>query len=150
MNMRRVLVVAVVGLFGAAAVTAPALAAKPVDGVSSIVMVAPAGSDLGDTVSFTTTVEPLAHWEYPMVDVQCYQDVDGDGIVDTRLSGNDVVFTALVHPDESVTLGGYSSIWTNRGGGAAACLANLDAYGFHAGTQTIRVLDSVAPWTAGG
>ena len=53
---------------------------------------------LGDKLKFATTVGSLAGWEYPMVDVQCYQDVNGDGTVDTNLLGPDIVFTWLDKP----------------------------------------------------
>jgi hypothetical protein len=105
---------------------------------------------LGDAVTFATTVEPLAGWEYPMVAVSCYQDVNGDGTVDTNLFGPDVVFTWLDKPSATFTLGGYSSIWTLRGGGDAVCRAELDAYGWKGGKESTRVLASTADWLAQG
>jgi hypothetical protein len=105
---------------------------------------------LGQTLTFKTTVEPLAGWEYPMVDVSCYQDVNGDGTVQTDLLGPDVVFTWLDKPSAGFTLGGYSSIWTVRGGGDAVCRADLDAYGWKRGKQSIRVLATTGNWTAAG
>jgi hypothetical protein len=105
---------------------------------------------LGDTLQFGATVEPLAGWEYPMVDLSCYQDVNVDGTIDTNLLGPDVVFTWLDKPDAYYTLGGYSSIWTLRGGGDAVCRANLAAYGWKGGKQSIRVLKSLDAWTVLG
>jgi hypothetical protein len=139
----------------------PALAGKRSPSTSSISIATVSGSvsttaagdsaaRLGDTLTFRTTVQPLAGWEYPMVAVSCYQDVNGDGFVDTRLVGPDVVFTWLDNPDASFTLGGYSSIWTLRGGGDAVCRADLDAYGWKGGKQSVRVLASTGHWTAAG
>jgi hypothetical protein len=138
----------------------PALAGKRSASPSSISIATVSGSAstaaagpaarLGDTLTFKTTVQPLAGWEYPMVAVSCYQDVNGDGFVDTRLVGPDVVFTWLDHPNASFTLGGYSSIWTLRGGGDAVCRADLDAYGWKGGKQSVRVLASTGHWTAAG
>ena len=105
---------------------------------------------LGDSLKFATTVGSTAGYEYPMVDLQCYQDVNGDGKVDTSLLGPDVVFTSLDTPDATFTLGGYSSIWTLRGGGPATCLANLDAYGWKGGKESIRVLAGTGNWLAAG
>ena len=105
---------------------------------------------LGETLTFKTTVEPLAGWEYPMVAVSCYQDVNGDGTVQTDLLGPDVVFTWLDKPSAGFTLGGYSSIWTVRGGGDAVCRADLDAYGFKRGMESTRVLATTGNWNAAG
>ena len=105
---------------------------------------------LGDTLTFKTTVEPLAGWEYPMVAVSCYQDVNGDGTVQTDLLGPDVVFTWLDKPSAGFTLGGYSSIWTVRGGGDAVCRADLDAYGWKRGKESTRVLATTGNWNAAG
>jgi outer membrane receptor protein involved in Fe transport len=76
------------------------------------------------------------------------QDVNGDGTVDTNLLGPDIVFSWLDKPDATFTLGGYSSIWTLRGGGDAVCRADLDAYGWKGGKESTRVLASTAGWTA--
>src|SRR6478609_8766888 len=54
-------------------------------------MVAPLSSspvlELGDGVRFGTTIEPLTGREYATIAVSCYQDVNGDGRVDTNLLG---------------------------------------------------------------
>jgi len=105
---------------------------------------------LGDALTFKTTVEQLAGWEYPMVALSCYQDVNGDGKTDTNLLGPDVVFTWLDKPSATFTLGGYSSIWTLRGGGDAVCRAELDAYGWKGGKESTRVLASTGNWLAQG
>jgi hypothetical protein len=105
---------------------------------------------LGSEVTFKTVIEPLAGWEYPMVAVTCYQDVNEDGTIDTSILGPDIVFSWLDKPDATVTLGGYSSIWTNRGGGDATCRADLDAYGWKGGKQSVRVLDRTDDFTALG
>jgi hypothetical protein len=103
---------------------------------------------LGDTMNFATTVQPLAGWQHPMIAVSCYQDVDGSGTIDTSITGPDVVYTQLDAPSTTFTLGGYASIWTNRGGGPALCRADLDAYGFKNGAEQIQVLASTGNWSS--
>lgn len=125
------------------------MAAKPIATESSIALDT-ATPRLGEYVSFTTTVEKLAGWEYPMVDVQCYQDVNEDGYIDTTLLGPDVVFTWLEHPDYPILLGGGWSIWKDRGGGPAECVANLDAYGWKGGRQSIRILATTGTFLVEG
>lgn len=136
-------------------IAAPALAAKPGGTSSSIVIASVNGTQmsastqqpapaLGDTLTFATSVGSLAGWEYPMVAVSCYQDVNGDGTIDTNLLGPDVVYTWLDKPSAQFLLGAYSSIWTQRGGGPAKCRADLDAYGWKGGKESTRVLASVS------
>jgi hypothetical protein len=140
---------------------APAFAGKGGGTTSSSIAIASVGGGtsaataessprLGDILTFKTTVEPLAGWEYPMVAVSCYQDVNGDGTVQTDLLGPDVVFTWLDRPSADFTLGGYSSIWTLRGGGDAVCRADLDAYGWKRGRESTRVLATTGYWNAAG
>src|SRR5215471_16821603 len=100
--------------------------------------------NLGDNLSFATVVGSIAGWEYPMVAVSCYQDVNADGAIDTNLLGPDLVYTGLDTPTAQFLLGAYSSIWTQRGGGPAKCRADLDAYGWKGGNESIRVLASYA------
>jgi hypothetical protein len=100
----------------------------------------------GDSLTFATTVERLAGWEYPLVALSCYQDVNQDGTVDTNLLGPDIVFGLLDRPDATFTLAG-SSKWAQRGGDAV-CRADLDAYGSKGGQESIRVLDATENWTA--
>ena len=133
---------------GSSATTSSIVIATVDGGAMAAAGVSPAA--LGDNLTFRTTVEPLAGWEYPMVALSCYQDVNGDGKVDTNLLGPDVVFTLLDKPSATFTLGGYSSIWTVRGGGEAVCRAELDAYGWKGGKQSVRVLASTGDWTAAG
>jgi hypothetical protein len=85
-----------------------------------------------------------------MVALSCYQDVNGDGTVDTNLRGPDIVFGRLDKPSMTFTLGGYSSIWTQRGGGNAVCRAELDAYGWKGGRESVRVLATTGNWAAEG
>jgi len=101
---------------------------------------------LGDTMNFTTTVQSLAGWQHPMVAVSCYQDVNSDGTIDTSVTGPDVVYTQLDTPSATFTLGGYSSIWTNRDGGPALCRADLYSYGFKSGVEYATVLASTGNW----
>ena len=126
------------------------IAIASVDGSTSAAAVKSPTIKLGDTLTFRTTVEPLAGWEYPMVALSCYQDVNGDGKVQTDLLGPDVVFTWLDKPSTSFTLGGYASIWTVRGGGDAVCRADLDAYGWKRGQESTRVLATTGDWSAVG
>ena len=130
--------------------TTSSIAIASVSGGTSAAAAQSSTARLGDTLTFKTTVEPLAGWEYPMVAVSCYQDVNGDGTVQTDLLGPDVVFTWLDKPSAGFTLGGYSSIWTVRGGGDAVCRADLDAYGWKRGKQSVRVLATTGYWTAAG
>ena len=86
--MFRITVAALIVVLAVSA--APALAGKAGSpATSSIAIASVSGSGntaaaqstprLGDTLTFKTTVEPLAGWEYPMVAVSCYQDMNGDG-----------------------------------------------------------------------
>lgn len=83
------------------------------------------GSDLrfGGAVTFDVTTAGLKGNEYPMVYVEAFQDVDGDGQAD------DLVYGQLDHADATFILGGGSSLWVSRGGGAAHCRATLYVYG---------------------
>jgi hypothetical protein len=151
-------------LAGLAVVATPALAGKGGNGggggtSSSIAIATVDGTsmaaakptpNLGDTLTFATTVAPLAGWEYPMVSLSCFQDVNGDGVVDTSITGPDLVFAQLDRPSATYTLGGYSSIWTQRGGGNATCRADLDAYGWKGGKESIRVLATTGNWAVLG
>jgi hypothetical protein len=139
-------------LIAALGVVAPAVAANSkntashieiamINGVQMSASTQPTPA-LGDTLTFASTVGSLAGWEYPMVAVSCYQDVNGDGVIDTNLLGPDVVYTWLDKPDSQFLLGAYSSIWMQRGGGPAQCRADLDAYGWKGGKESIRVLAS--------
>jgi len=148
----------------ALAVAAPAIAGKGGNGggsTSSIAIAsingttlnaraAPATPKLGDVLTFATTVEKLAGWEYPMVVVSCYQDVNGDGRVDTNMLGPDIVYSWVDGPNAEFLLGAYDSIWKQRGGGAATCRSELDAYGWKGGKESTRVLASTGDWTASG
>ena len=146
-------------------ITTPALAGKggsggssttskisiaTVDGTSMAAATVKPAPKLGDTVTFATAVEPLAGWEYPMVVVSCYQDVNGDGYTDTNMLGPDIVYSWVDKPTATFTMGAYSSIWTLRGGGNATCRAELDAYGWKGGKESIRVLAGTADWVAQG
>jgi hypothetical protein len=136
---------------GTPAPTTSSIALNTVSGVAAAAPDAQTPSaKLGDVLTFKTTVEPLAGWEYPLVSLSCYQDVNGDHTVDTNLLGPDIVFSWLDKPDANYPLGGYSSIWKMRGGGAATCRAELDAYGWKGGKQSVRVLASTGDWAAAG
>ena len=64
---------------------------------------------LGSRVTFKTVVEPLEPREYPLVGVQCYQDVNGDGKISMDPSTSDLVYLYLDKPDAWFPLGGGSS-----------------------------------------
>ncbi len=88
---------------------------------------------LGSKLTFKTTVQPLAGWQYPMVAVACYQDVNNDGTIEKSTNGPDLVYLQLDHPDTTFVLGGGWSKWLERGG-SAVCSADLYAYpGLHKG-----------------
>jgi len=106
------------------------------------------GPQLGGVVGFTTVAAGLAGWEYPMVAVWCYQDVNGDGIQVWPNDGGDLVYMQLDYPDVGFVLGGGSSDWLVSGG-PADCEANLYAYGNRGGNQTIRDLAETYFWAAG-
>lgn len=93
------------------------------------------GPKLGGTVTFSSYAGGLAGWEWPMVAVSCSQ------------SGT-VVYVELEAPSSSFLLGGNSSQWLLNGG-AASCTATLYAYGFHAGSESIRTLASTGFSAAG-
>jgi hypothetical protein len=89
-------------------------------------LAADAQPSLGKRVTFKTSVESLAGWEYPMVVVSCYQ------------SGK-MVWSTIDDPSASFLLGGANSDWVVNGG-AAACTGELAAYGWHRGIESIRSL----------
>jgi hypothetical protein len=139
---------AVKGGGGSASGTSASIAPATVNGAS--VNAGASAPRLGDTVTFAAAVPPLAGWEYPMVAVSCYQDVNGDGAVDTNMLGPDIAYSWLDHPEAGFLLGAYASIWTERGGGGAVCRADLDAYGRKGGKESTRVLATTGNWLAAG
>src|SRR4051812_18476875 len=89
--------------------------------------------NLGSQLTSNTTVQALAGWQYPMVVIACYQDVNNDGTIDKSTTGPDLVYLQLDHPDATFVLGGGWSKWLDRGG-SAVCEADLYAYpGLHKG-----------------
>ena len=135
------------GSGGSSTTASSTIAIASVDGTRMSASTTPS---LGDRLTFATTVEPLAGWEYPMVVVSCYQDVNGDNKVDTNMLGPDIVYSWVDHPDVEFQLGAYMSIWTLRGGGPATCRAELDAYGWKGGKESTRILASTGDWVASG
>jgi hypothetical protein len=156
--MHRIAVLALIAAGLVVAAASPALAGKPNNTAPSRIAIAtingvPMGSTVqaittryGDTLTFATTIEKLSGNQWPMISVSCYQDVNGDGRVDTNLLGPDIVFGLLDHPTSSFQLAG-SSLWSQRGGNAT-CHADLYAYGFKGGSQTIRFLAGTENWGA--
>jgi hypothetical protein len=105
---------------------------------------------LGDALAFATSVERLAGNEYPLVSLTCYQDVNHDGTVNTSITGPDIVFGDLDKPDATFELGGWSPWTVTYGGGAATCRADLDAYGWKGGQESIRVLATTGDFAVSG
>ena len=104
---------------------------------------------LGSQLTFSTTVQPLAGWQYPMVTVACYQDVNNDGTIDKSTTGPDLVYLQLDHPDTTFVLGGGWSKWLDRGG-SAVCEADLWAYpGLHKGDIVWLASTDPQYWPAG-
>jgi hypothetical protein len=134
---------------GGSTTASSSISIASVDGLAMNTALSPAPK-LGASVTFRTAASGLAGWEYPMVAMSCYQDVNGDGKIDTNLLGPDIVYSELSKPDATFTVGGYSSIWTLRGGGDATCRADLDAYGWKSGKQSVRVLAKTPNWVAAG
>jgi len=118
---------------GGSGTTSSSISLATVNGTSA----ASTQPKLGDTLTFATTVGSLSGWQYPMVAVTCYQ-------------GSELVFSDLDQPSASFTLGGYSSLWTLNGGGPATCRADLDAYGWKGGVESVQVLASTGDWAASG
>jgi hypothetical protein len=124
--------------------TSPSIAIASIDGTKMAAGTTTPTPSLGETLTFTTTVGPVAGWENPMVVTSCYQDVNGDGTIDTNLLGPDIVYSWVDQPGAQFLLGALSSIWTQRGGGAAECRGELDAYGWKGGKESVRVLAYVS------
>ena len=104
----------------------------------------------GASMTFATTVQPLAGWQYPMVALTCYQDVNGDEYVNTSISGPDLVYSDLETPSTTFSVGSDYSIWGELGGGAATCRADLDAYGWKSGVESVQVLATTGDWAVSG
>ena len=88
---------------------------------------------LGTKVTFTTSVVGLTGNEYALVYLKCTED-------------GAVVYGQLDLPGTTFVLGGGSSPWWQVGG-TATCVAYLEAYGSHGGSDTIRVLAQTAAFT---
>jgi hypothetical protein len=128
---------------GAVTSTVSSIALASVNGAAG------AQPTLGASVTFATTVESLSGNEWPMVALSCFQDVNLDGVVDSTVGGPDQVFGVLDTPSAVFSLGGGSSLWLDRGG-AATCKAELFAYGFKGGAETVRQLATTGNWAAAG
>jgi hypothetical protein len=104
-------------------------------GTSTIKLESYSDLRLGGYVGFDTNAVGLAGWEYPMVAIWCYQS-------------GDLAYMALHKPDTEFLLGGAGSAWLTNGG-AATCEADLYAYGWKGGSESIRNLAST-PFDATG
>ncbi|HEU4972621.1 MAG TPA: hypothetical protein VFT35_11930, partial [Gaiellaceae bacterium] len=96
----------------------------------------------GSTVTFNATSGQLGG-SHPMVELSCYQDLNGDGTVDTDLFGPDLMVLQLDQPDATFSMSGQ--VWT---AGNATCHARLMSYGWKGGTESIQLLASTYDWTA--
>jgi hypothetical protein len=119
----------------------PSITIATVDGATLAASTRPEPAH-GDTVTFNTTSGPLGG-AHPMVELSCYQDVNGDGTVDMNLAGPDLVHLQLDSPDTTFTM--YGPGWT---AGDATCHARLLAYGWKGGQESIQLLASTYDWTA--
>ena len=95
-------------------------------GTSTIKLESYSDLRLGGYAGFETNAVGLAGWEYPMVAVWCYQS-------------SDLVYMELNKPATEFLLGGSSSDWL-RNGGSANCEADLYAYGWKGGKESVRNL----------
>jgi opacity protein-like surface antigen len=116
--MKRFLAAALAAALVLSAAAPAAAAPAPPSGTIVLDTAAPA---YGQPVTFTTSVTGhLKGYQYPLVYVACSQDV--------------LVYGQLDYPDAVFILGGGSSLWVTRGGGAADCIATLYIYpGLHDG-----------------
>jgi hypothetical protein len=105
-----------------------------------------------DTVTWATTIGSLAGWETPKAVLSCYQDVNGDGTINTSLGGPDIVYSWVDKPSAVFSFSGQgqTSIWSLRGGGPATCRADLDAYGVKSGQESVRLLASTGNFPVSG
>jgi hypothetical protein len=105
-----------------------------------------------NTVTWSTVSGSVAGWETPEVVLSCFQDVNGDGVVDTTLGGPDTVYSWINSPGAVFSFSGQgqTSTWSLRGGGAATCRADLDAYGWKSGQSTVRLLASTGNFPVSG
>jgi hypothetical protein len=105
-------------------------------GTSTIKLESYSDLRLGGYAGFETNAVGLAGWEYPMVEVGCYQ------------SGA-LVYMELNKPGAEFLLGGASSDWLTKGG-SANCTAILYAYGWRGGKESIRNLNAAISFDATG
>jgi hypothetical protein len=158
--MRRYSTMVAVGLC-AAAVAVPAVARPPQGAATSSIAIASVNGTLmnaastssmnvkfGSSMTFATVVQSLAGWQNPMIAVTCYQDLNGDGVVDTSNTSNEIVYSELDSPSATFSVGSQYSIWGQRGGGSAVCRADLDSYGWKSGVEYVQVLASTGTWAA--
>lgn len=102
----------------------------------------------GDKLTFNTNDGgALSGNQYPAVGVSCYQDVNHDGTIDTSVTGPDIVYSWLDHPDATFPLGG-STIASTWSGGTATCHADLYAYSMTGKGETITWLAGTGNFTA--
>lgn len=117
---------------------------------------------LGSSVTFTVTYPKLKGNPTPRIAVRCFQDVDGDGTVDTKdwnpVTNKDFVYGEAGSADQAkqqaltgnpgFLLGGGGSEWKTRGG-AATCNAELFYFTYKGGQQYYHFLAVGPDWAAG-
>ncbi len=123
---------------------------------------------LGGAITFTSAWPKLTNpinKNQPMFVVDCFQDVDGNGTVDTSSQPGKVspdlvygetrsanaAYTTSLTGQAGVTLGGGSSLWLQRGG-PATCNATLFYYqkGQGQNIEQYIYLANTGNWQAGG
>ncbi len=130
----------------------PSITIATVDGTSMAAATVKPTPKLGDRLTFATTVPALAGWEYPTVVVSCYQDVNGDGTVDTNMLGPDLVYS-WTRTSRAAT---FTARWRTRRSGPSAAAAPPPAAPSSTPTagravrNPIRVLASTGDWLAQG
>lgn len=135
----KALALSLIAAFALLATTAVAFGAKPVP--TGTIALDQAGVSLGDWVTFTTTTSGLNGSALPRIQILCYQDVNGSGIIsrteDLDANGfvDDLVYGEVRNAvndgglyGQPFLLGGGSSDWRTRGG-AAECDTTLYYWG---------------------
>jgi len=83
------------------------------------------------------------------VALSCFEDLNGNGVTDMTVGGPEQVYGELDPPSAVFSLGAGSSLWLEIGG-SATCTADLMAYGWKGGVETVRTLATTGNWAAAG
>lgn len=132
--MKALLIISMAALVFASATAA----AKPLEG--SISGPNEAGPyQYGDSVTFSTSSNLKGNNPHPMVELACYQDLNGDNEVTLGLFNGDLAWVALQVPGTAFVLGDGTNTTLDRNQ-PASCQARLLAYGWKGGQQSIQEL----------